>query len=318
MTAEPNDYEIWNNISTHILTRRMTISSFKVLSSFIFQLTSSQGGWRILAAPWMAVNYFNSHPHKEDDVFSYTPQGAISNFNSHPHKEDDVKFFTRTKQRRKYFNSHPHKEDDVRFGLFSMITLYFNSHPHKEDDGNYSRWNSSTCISTHILTRRMTVVHCRHCNDWSISTHILTRRMTRCYLKLSNGYIISTHILTRRMTKIKYLKQRSQVFQLTSSQGGWPPCIQCDTYQKYFNSHPHKEDDLSGCSLDSKQSNFNSHPHKEDDDEQEKNKALTEAFQLTSSQGGWRIWTGEWTSAMVFQLTSSQGGWRVDEWTGVR
>ena len=209
----------------------------------------------------------------------------------------------------------------------------FNSHPHKEDDGNYSRWNSSTCISTHILTRRMTVVHCRHCNDWSISTHILTRRMTRCYLKLSNGYIISTHILTRRMTKIKYLKQRSQVFQLTSSQGGWPPCIQCDTYQKYFNSHPHKEDDLSGCSLDSKQSNFNSHPHKEDDPHSPQglcynlristhiltrrmtytgNKdALEEIFQLTSSQGGWPVAFALLSPFSLFQLTSSQGGWQI-------
>ena len=156
--------------------------------------------------------------------------------------------------------------------------------------------------------------------------------MTRCYLKLSNGYIISTHILTRRMTKIKYLKQRSQVFQLTSSQGGWPPCIQCDTYQKYFNSHPHKEDDLSGCSLDSKQSNFNSHPHKEDDIHRKQRCArrnisthiLTRRMTCSFCASvpifiiSTHILTRRMTNhginselKLLFQLTSSQGGWLV-------
>ena len=34
---------------------------------------------------------------------------------------------------------------------------------------------------------------------------------------------------------------------------------------RYFNSHPHKEDDDAGVEIDTEQTNFNSHPHKEDD-----------------------------------------------------
>ena len=55
---------------------------------------------------------------------------------------------------------------------------------------------------------------------------------------------------------------------------------------RYFNSHPHEEDDprLLLCELEFQY--FNSHPHEEDD-----------VFQLKSLQ-----------SIMTFQLTSSRGG----------
>ena len=76
-------------ISTHILTRRMTnmlvalftTLSFQLTSSrggwplaealewlkSAFQLTSSRGGWRISLKILLPDNYFNSHPHEEDD-----------------------------------------------------------------------------------------------------------------------------------------------------------------------------------------------------------------------------------------------------------
>ena len=55
------------DFSTHILTRRMTICSLFRLSFFIFQLTSSQGGWHHLLSHHGFLWIFNSHPHKEND-----------------------------------------------------------------------------------------------------------------------------------------------------------------------------------------------------------------------------------------------------------
>ena len=55
------------------------------------------------------------------------------------------------------FNSHPHEEDDRIDAKQLLDNLDFNSHPHEEDDGykdllRYIKW-----ISTHILTKRMTI-----------------------------------------------------------------------------------------------------------------------------------------------------------------
>ena len=75
-------------------------------------------------------------------------------------------------------------------------------------------------ISTHILTRRMTLGGLRVTYDDGISTHILTRRMTAGNGLLHTRSDISTHILTRRMTLIFAGAFDRFTFQLTSSQGG--------------------------------------------------------------------------------------------------
>ena len=56
---------------------------------------------------------------------------------------------------------------------------YFNSQPHKEADGTlYRDSREEKHISTHSLTRRLTIVD-RVCNvAYCISTHSLTRRLT--------------------------------------------------------------------------------------------------------------------------------------------
>ena len=77
-------------LSTHILTRRMTVST---LYTGILYLS------------------FNSHPHKEDDKEGMSGSLLIGTFNSHPHKEDDHFPLFIIKAIRT-FNSHPHKEDD--------------------------------------------------------------------------------------------------------------------------------------------------------------------------------------------------------------
>ena len=150
---------------------------------------------------------------------------------------------------------------------------------------------------------------CHHTEYFS--THILTRRMTpfihfpRKYkafqLTSSQGGWLSpvqsphripdfsTHILTRRMTMKPYEAFESKVFQLTSSQGGWPSTILFNiSLLFFFNSHPHKEDDIIFYPIINKYHIFNSHPHKEDDSESLKTDYITFFFQLTSSQGGWQ------------------------------
>ena len=59
-----------------------------------------------------------------------------------------------------YFNSHPHEEDDLCGGQTLRSYSYFNSHPHEEDDLGNSSSVTASPISTHILTKRMTVLHC--------------------------------------------------------------------------------------------------------------------------------------------------------------
>ena len=144
-------------------------------------------------------------------------------------------------------------------------------------------------ISTHILTKRMTF-HFR-VTQWmeNISTHILTKRMTLAVFPKCHAWDISTHILTKRMT---------------------PPVFLLLSCYKYFNSHPHEEDDVyknivgyassisthiltkrmtaMKHSLKFWKGYFNSHPHEEDDHDGERKKNMEFLFQLTSSRRGWR------------------------------
>ena len=56
-----------HGISTHILTKRMTILQSTEDLERIFQLTSSRRGWQGTVAVVPGREYFNSHPHEEDD-----------------------------------------------------------------------------------------------------------------------------------------------------------------------------------------------------------------------------------------------------------
>ena len=57
-----------------------------------------------------------------------------------------------------YFNSHPHEEDDAMFVFLHISATYFNSHPHEEDDYIFFAFQNYYNISTHILTKRMTIL----------------------------------------------------------------------------------------------------------------------------------------------------------------
>ena len=258
----------------------------------------------------LTLTYFNSHPHKEDDGY----EGLEG--------KDIKKKFQLTSSQGGWLRELRWNWQEQSFQLTSsqggwqlqrpLLPSYthFNSHPHKEDDLVMAKHQFSLFISTHILTRRMTMV-------------ILGKSKKKLH--------ISTHILTRRMTFLFFFFLDAFIFQLTSSQGGWRgsttpqyPVLNISTHiltrrmtrfdnssiscLEYFNSHPHKEDDAVSTDTIKKpdisthiltrrmtntesrpcpgQMHFNSHPHKEDDTIRAWGDHIT-SFQLTSSQGGW-------------------------------
>ena len=79
------------NISTHILTKRMTCKYVSTSGIEIFQLTSSRRGWpRCQRVHHCGISHFNSHPHEEDDGKFQRRSSRRGHFNSHPHEEDDA------------------------------------------------------------------------------------------------------------------------------------------------------------------------------------------------------------------------------------
>ena len=140
MTFSTFHVRYFYNISTHILTRRMTKIGLIQLEKLIFQLTSSQGGWPSLQAQKIGEMYFNSHPHKEDDdLCSCIDWVSGRYFNSHPHKEDDTDSGSSLSS---YYIISTHiltRRMTRKYGSGSYEHWYFNSHPHKEDDSNFKQ-----------------------------------------------------------------------------------------------------------------------------------------------------------------------------------
>ena len=129
--------------------------------------------------------------------------------------------------------------------ILPLPCTYFNSQPHKEADTTREEFKLSVGISTHSLTRRLTIrpltrmeyrlnfnsqphkeadYICRPSRDSiNISTHSLTRRLTLRERRHSQWKSISTHSLTRRLTRER-ITRNSRI--------------------SYFNSQPHKEADV--------------------------------------------------------------------------
>ena len=168
-----------------------------------------------------------------------------------------------------YFNSHPHEEDDLKHDILFVHQWTFQLTSSRRGWLEFA-WYVCYCvcisthiltkrmtkmfynvvilfiISTHILTKRMTVLFpywvCCH----NISTHILTKRMTPKCVSLSIPLCISTHILTKRMTDCGNYKTRFYDISthiLTKRMTLISMLIH--NMLHYFNSHPHEEDDLS-------------------------------------------------------------------------
>ena len=170
------------------------------------------------------------------------------------------------KEDQRYFNSPPHKKNHIATTMIN--TVFFK-------------------ISTHILTKRMTIIHSFAAPAIYISTHILTKRMTDGFPTFCILCVISTHILTKRMTTLQQLVRLSE---------------------RYFNSHPHEEDDESMV-LKYELICISTHILTKRMTIWEISLLMSSLFQLTSSRRGWRKELGSQIIDGIFQLTSSRRGW---------
>ena len=165
-------------ISTHSLTKRLTVNKHIYKEDMLFQLTASRRGWRRLNSlfrTWTVfqltasrrgwpvcnvdvpqINHFNSQPHEEADGGIEWERFFLRHFNSQPHEEADHIPF-RASIHHSHFNSQPHEEADELILVFIMVMKYFNSQPHEEADReSFKRNRYSASISTHSLTKRLT------------------------------------------------------------------------------------------------------------------------------------------------------------------
>ena len=122
----------------------------------IFQLTSSRRGWLCTASYCLCYPYFNSHPHEEDDlsIGSYLNQFLAFQLTSSRRGWQYILglllgnlVFQLTSSRRGWRNR----------SSCGDLKRYFNSHPHEEDDSKIDKLIIYADISTHILTKRMTL-----------------------------------------------------------------------------------------------------------------------------------------------------------------
>ena len=231
-------------ISTHILTKRMTVQPKKEKRKESFQLTSSRRGWHLMRQPksWVITFQLTSsrrgwHIAHLRYLFGVT------------------------------ISTHILTKRMTEEGLDVIVEEYISTHIlTKRMTTTIEEGKKGRKISTHILTKRMTWPRRKMEVHWGISTHILTKRMTfTCpcthnitfyfnshpheeddgqwgnitgnygnfnshpheeddgilsfLWKTSAG--ISTHILTKRMTTRLVTLCLSFRFQLTSSRRGW-------------------------------------------------------------------------------------------------
>ena len=100
---------------------------------FVFQLTTSQGGRRVLTGLWTRSLPFNSRPHKEVDL--------LRRFGLHTRE----------------LSTHDLTRRSTCSKNISYICIFsFNSRPHKEVDRCCTRYRILCNLSTHDLTRRST------------------------------------------------------------------------------------------------------------------------------------------------------------------
>ena len=144
------------NISTHILTKRMTHSTCVLLmQQRAFQLTSSRRGWPLLLPDWQHMWYFNSHPHEEDDSSRFRISTLSEYFNSHPHEEDDWNPTISDKKQRISTHILTKRMTDANGNTVVALTFQLTSSRRGWPGTDIQRYRIQN-ISTHILTKRMT------------------------------------------------------------------------------------------------------------------------------------------------------------------
>ena len=186
-------------------------------------------------------HHFNSQPHKEADRIRKIPEFHLFHFNSQPHEEADSWGWWKT-QAGNHFNSQPHEEADQWSMGMHIYLLHFNSQPHEEADNLIHSGCWQSIISTHSLTKRLTVIHGMPMTipEFQLTASRRGWLLLFCFILLVNHFnsqpheeadqlgqypsaslIISTHSLTKRLTRLSFAVFMFTSFQLTASRRGW-------------------------------------------------------------------------------------------------
>ena len=229
--------------------------------------------------------YFNSHPHEEDDLSSEMSSSTLS-ISTHILTR---RMTTRNSQivRQEIFQLTSSRGGWPIIRNELIYLIHFNSHPHEEDDDEKLANCKTRDISTHILTRRMTWLFIRWVIRHSISTHILTRRMTPNASVHNLGDIFQLTSSRGGWHRWGMTLHLSEWFQLTSSRGGWHLYSVPSASPLLFQLTSSRGGWRSCIWTSVYGEHFNSHPHEEDDHDERICTGQVHAFQLTSSRGGW-------------------------------
>ena len=233
-----------------------------------------------------------------------------------------------------HFNSQPHKEADDR-NCYPVVWWKFqltasqggwllngrviNRAMKFQLTASQGGWRTCTSfasvpdfISTHSLTRRLTIQPVNHLFSAEISTHSLTRRLTSASTNKLSALTFQLTASQGGWRKSCAYVARYMLFQLTASQGGWLLLHVMRGYLSIFQLTASQGGWPNSTLPSSISTNFNSQPHKEADQSSKCRIQRTIKFQLTASQGGWRRFSSRnhsfqiiSTHSLTRRLTSS-------------
>ena len=232
-------------ISTHILTKRMTMSflpfaAIRIISTHILT--------KRMTMTTMSSNrpqsHFNSHPHEEDDQFRICLTPCCIDISTHiltkrmttlESSRDPAEPFQLTSSRRGW---------PCLPSLRSLYLLHFNSHPHEEDD--FAACPHSLMCWVFQLTssrRGWPVLAFEIYWQFHFNSHPHEEDDRFVNHRLSTCCNFNSHPHEEDDNKTS-LEVEEWLFQLTSSRRGWRKYIIYIDCNSYFNSHPHEEDDI--------------------------------------------------------------------------
>ena len=186
-------------ISTHSLTKRLTVTSAWYPLFWLFQLTASRRGWRPLTRRKMWLpHYFNSQPHEEADASLVICIAW------------EV-IFQLTASRRGWQSQAEYAAMRVTFQLTASRRGWHDQTGWKTDAGAFQ-------LTASRRGWRNVLGKLRHWEDFNSQPH---EEADGVIFLTNRTYTISTHSLTKRLTKASEKSKASNSFQLTASRRGW-------------------------------------------------------------------------------------------------
>ena len=129
----------WHRISTHSLTKRLTMIWFKTARYHSFQLTASRRGWRPLTLMLKGFWLFQLTASRRGWQLFLERHILHEWISTHSLTKRLTLLFLSDSSGKGNFNSQPHEEADPPARQPCNLRSYFNSQPHEEADT--SVWN---------------------------------------------------------------------------------------------------------------------------------------------------------------------------------